>query len=172
MIITRIQQFYNINKSNCLNIKEIALNSEWIINKLPEELFMCINTQILTLFNMNITDRSNWNKFALLNNLTNFAICDVDGCEYDFNYTTYENNMMCYSYDESITIPENITHLHIVESNFDTINNIPNNITHLSFGNLDCILENLSMNLEYIKIIKTSINMSAHKFPYSVKIDN
>ena len=160
--ITSLKDFDKMNKKDCLLIKKIVLGKQKI-DELPDKFFWCTNVEHIHMKAVNIILFPT--KFALFNNLKILYLNN------NYDAIIHENHMMCLMYRNDV-IPTNITHLHIIWTNYTitVINNIPNNIKYLSFGWADVPLKNLPPGLEEIKIINSSINKNMYQIPYGCNI--
>jgi hypothetical protein len=131
-------------------------------------------------------------RIALLNKLSNIEV-EFEWSRFVFTdtriYTTNlyyicENHMLFINWNKEENIPENITHLNVM--NFDEkqvkfINNLPSNIEYLHLGCVDyrCLknITNLPITLKSLSIIvltndhSLNVDFSNLKLPFDCKLE-
>jgi hypothetical protein len=162
------------------NIKEIIFNNK-----------IC-NISLSGIGDVYLQNNSFSNKIALFKKLSNIEV-EFSDCRFIFYemmtnynlYYVYNNYMLIINWINSENLPNNITHLNIININdthMEFINNLPNHIEklHLSCVNYDCLINitNLPITLRKLSITiithdsNLRMDYSNIKIPFSCKFEN
>lgn len=186
-----------------INLEDYNISDDYIYNNLlkfknlREIIFedILFDDDVTNIHNLYLQNMSFNSKIALLNKLSNIEVefnCSrllfTDNFITDNNlYYIYKNHMLFIKWNKEEHIPENITHLNVMNVNdqqVNFINNLPDNIEYLHLACLDyrCLknITNLPITLKNLSITMLTndflfsydkVDLSKLKIPFACKLE-